>query len=100
MPTHSAGAPRGEAVAARVRAEAAAAGAAHGRNEIAGGLRAARVHLSRFAAAQPLYEVGAERLWHEAQLENDPHYRGVAVRWHPACHGDVRGLASMSSPAV
>jgi SEC-C motif-containing protein len=29
---------------------------------------------------QPLYEVGAERLWHEAQLRNDPHYRGVAVR--------------------
>src|SRR5262249_49283709 len=29
---------------------------------------------------EPLYEVGAERLWHEAQARNDPNYRGVAVR--------------------
>jgi hypothetical protein len=42
---------------------------------------------------EPLYEVGAERLWREAQAKNDPSYRGVAVRDGVCIYRRLAGFA-------
>ncbi|MCB9558988.1 MAG: SEC-C domain-containing protein [Kofleriaceae bacterium] len=42
---------------------------------------------------QPIYEVGADRLWRAAQARNDAGYRGVAVRDHACLHRRLVGFA-------
>jgi hypothetical protein len=42
---------------------------------------------------RPIYDIGADRLYREAQRRNEPGYRGVAVRDHACIHRRLVGFA-------